>query len=460
MIINGDNLDLLAFLPDNSVDAVVTDPPYGLSSRPDMAEVLGHWLKGDDYKHRGAGFMGKAWDSFVPGPSLWAECLRVLKPGGYLVAFSSSRTYHLMTTAIALAGFEVRDQLFWLYGSGFPKSMNVGAAIEKKRDDRAEVLKVTRWVKEARDAAGFTNRDIDLFFGHNGMASHWTTQGEQPYIPTPEQIPPLLSLLGEEPPDEIAALLVKLNQRKGRPGEAYTAREVVGVVSKTRHADSAVAVPSSGGDYEVFTFNRTAPATEQGQQWHGWGTALKPAHEPITLARKPFKGTLADNVAKWGTGAINIDACRVEGGRWPANLLHDGSDEVGDVLPGVSRYFYHAKASRAERDRWLESRQPASAGEATDRTDGSDGLKSPRAGAGRTGGSRNTHPTVKPIAVMRWLIRLVTPPGGVVLDPYMGSGTTGVAAALEGVKFMGAEFDPAYFEIAEARIKGAENETD
>lgn len=496
MIINADNRDLLNMLPDNSVDAIVTDPPYGLSAIPDMAEVLRHWLNGDDYQHRGGGFMGKAWDSFVPGPTLWAECLRVLKPGGYLVAFSGARTYHLMTTAIALAGFEVRDQLFWLYGSGFPKSMNVGAAIEKKRHDRDAVLQVTAWIKEARDRAGLTNKAIDQIFGHNGMAGHWTTQGEQPYVPTLEQVPVLLAILGQDPPDHIAQLLITLNGRKGEPGDAYKAREVVGTVSKVRAPNSAVGVPGEGADYYRTEYNVTAPATEQGAQWAGFGTALKPAHEPITLARKPFKGPLADNVIKWGTGALNIDACRVPGvdkqladkyeslknqktrsnsvysggsrgrdtaipneaGRFPANLLHDGSDEVSDVLPGVMRYFYHAKASRAERDRWLEHIEAATGGQATDRKDGTAGLDNPRAGAGRKGGARNIHPTVKPIAVMRWLIRLVTPPGGVVVDPYLGSGTTGIAAELEGFKFMGAEFDPTYFEIARARIEGAKNE--
>ena len=285
----GDCLEVLTDFPDNSVDSIVTDPPYGLS------------------------FMGKKWDYDVPSTEIWAECLRVLKPGGHMLAFAGTRTQHRMAVRIEDAGFEIRDMIAWVYGSGFPKSKNLD------------------------------------------------------------------------------------------------------------------------GD------------------WQGWGTALKPALEPITLARKPFPGTVAGNVLEHGTGALNVDGCRVsapgeqitnrgrktayEGqsfgrqntktphqtpgqtlGRWPANLIHDGSDEVAELLGNAARFFYCPKTSKADR------------------------------------GEGNIHPTVKPTDLMRYLCRLVTPPGGTVLDPFMGSGSTGRGALLEGFDFIGIEMSPEYLEIARARI--------
>ncbi|ENN7084386.1 site-specific DNA-methyltransferase [Salmonella enterica] len=360
-------------LADNSIDAVVTDPPYGLSKQPDMSEVLRHWLNGDDYIHTGGGFMGKTWDSFVPGPSIWKEVFRVLKPGGHLLAFFGTRTYDLGTLAIRLAGFEIRDQIDWVYGSGFPKSLDVSKAT---------------------------------------------------------------------------------------------------------------------GD----------------EQWEGWGTALKPAHEPICVARKPLAGTVAENVMQFGTGGMNIDNCRIDSdgshkrkyqptnnerkifskqkgftptnaeGRFPANFVHDGSDEVVSLFPAkagaaahvkgieqsqasmssAARFFYSAKASKSDRDEGVLLAKKTAA-EMTDREPDTDGLNSPRAGAGRTSGTRNNHPTVKPTALMQWLVRLVTPPGGKVLDPFMGSGSTGKACAIEGFDFIGFEMDPHYCEIAKQRINYVHN---
>ncbi|MFE0305530.1 DNA methyltransferase, partial [Bacillus altitudinis] len=271
---HGDCLAILRMLPDNSVDSIVTDPPYGLSKEPDMAEVLRHWLAGDDYQHTGSGFMGKSWDSFVPGPSVWRECLRVLKPGGHLLAFFGARTQDLGTLAIRLAGFEIRDSIAWMYGSGFPKNMDVSKQIDK--------------------------------------------------------------MAGVE-------------------------REVISEKSNRSNFD-----PNSegGGGFKRGTIITSAPATEAAKEWDGWGTALKPAHEPITMARKPFKGSVTANVLAHGTGALNINACRIGteirsrleagfvrngrtdeevfnsgygrpkvvtgevAGRWPANPIHDGSDEV------------------------------------------------------------------------------------------------------------------------------------
>ena len=397
MIINMECLaGMSACLADNSIDAVVTDPPYGLSKEPDMMEVMKHWMNGDDYVHTGGGFMGKSWDSFVPGPAIWKEVFRVLKPGGHLLAFFGSRTYDLGTLAIRLAGFEIRDQIMWVYGSGFPKSLNVSKAI-----------------------------------------------------------------------------------------------------------------------------NKSAPTTDEAKQWSGWGTALKPAHEPICVARKPLSGTVAENVLTHGTGALNIDGCRVhtheqvkggsggllshqrddtdypqsdwlpsERGRWPANFVHDGSDDVLSLFPdkagaaapvkgnepsaasngnvtgkrnrvegvyhadngSAARFFYCAKTSKADRNEGV-SLTITSAADMVERDADSAGMKSPRAGAGRTSGARNDHPTVKPTELMRWLVRLVTPPGGTVLDPFTGSGSTGKACAIEGFEFIGFEMDGHYCEIAEQRIK-------
>jgi DNA modification methylase len=492
----GDCLDTLRAMPDASVDAVVTDPPYGLGREPDPREVLAAWLDGAEYQPGGAGFMGKAWDAFVPSPCVWSECLRVLKPGGHLLAFAGSRTYDWIVLGVRLAGFEVRDQLLWLYATGFPKSLNVSKAIDRQRHDRDEVYRVTAWIRSARDAAGVTNRQIDDAFECNGMARHWTDvppHGKQPSVPTLDQIPPLLDVLGltlDDVPDDVRRLIWTLNGRKGQPGAAWYEREVIG------SGRSAIANPDEKNRHTVgasasVEYDITAPATEAARQWDGWGTALKPAHEPIVLARKPLSGTVAHNVTTHGTGAINVDGCRVgdDSGRWPANVLHDGSPEVVAGFPVTSsatlrsgkggqdpaarqwgflrtmdrqptqhggyadtgtaaRFFYSAKASRAERERGLTHREPETVG---------DGRETPIDNAYQRGKTqrRNVHPTVKPVAVMRWLVRLVTPPGGVVLDPFTGSGTTGIAATLEGFRFIGCELSPEYAEIARARITHA-----
>jgi site-specific DNA-methyltransferase (adenine-specific) len=371
---HGDCLEVLRSLPDCSVDSVVTDPPYGLS------------------------FMGKRWDYDVPSVEVWAECLRVLKPGGHLLAFAGTRTQHRMAVRIEDAGFEIRDMIAWVYGSGFPKSLDVSKAIDK--------------------AAG-------------------------------------------------------------------AEREVIGKMENPASSIYSQSENEMSRDVPI-----TAPATPEAKQWQGWGTALKPALEPITVARKPLIGTVAENVLQHGTGAINVDGGRVvrdpddvsgwsqsgskasenramSGGnyardakpdadnRWPANFIHDGSEEATDLLGASARFFYCAKASKADRDEGCEKLQERSAGECVDRVEGSAGMESPRAGAGRTSGSRNHHPTVKPTDLMRYLCRLVTPPSGTVLDPFMGSGSTGKAAMLEGFAFVGIEREAEYIDIAKARIQSA-----
>jgi hypothetical protein len=371
-IYHGDCLDVLRTLPDASVDAVVTDPPYGLS------------------------FMGKRWDDDVPSVEVWAECLRVLKPGGHLLAFAGTRTQHRMAVRIEDAGFEIRDMIAWVYGSGFPKSLDVSKAIDKAAGAEREVV-----------CENPNHRAV------SGVGYEGVYQG-------------------------------------GNTGAAAI----------------------------------TAPATDAARQWHGWGTALKPALETITVARKPLAGTVAETVLAYGTGAINVDGCRIQGeawthpgsnaiggvygdfrsdsartghdaGRWPANLIHDGGPDVTDLLGEAARFFYCAKASRADRDAGCGDLPQRTAAETVERAEGSAGLDSPRAGAGRTSGARNHHPTVKPTDLMRYLCRLVTPPGGVVLDPFLGSGSTGRGAVLEGVRCVGIERDAEYVAVARARIAHA-----
>lgn len=382
-LLRGDCVEVLRGLAENSVDAVVTDPPYGLA------------------------FMGKKWDYSVPGVEVWRECLRVLKPGGYLLAFAGTRTQHRMAVNIEDAGFHIRDLIAWVYGSGFPKSHDVSKAIDKAAGAEREVVGPKIYA-DGKDRKNKTNRN------NSGRYNYTMRDGKDPNSMS------------------------------------------------------------------------TAPATEAAKQWEGWGTALKPALEPITVARKPFAGTIAENVLTWGTGAINVDGCRIEhneeckvlapslaninnpsekcrqagrrnsvlelkpNGRWPANLIHDGSDEVNDHFPDDSaRFFYCPKADKADRDAGL-SRAETSAADKTNRKPGSAGIN-PYAGTRVP--SRNNHPTVKPVALMQYLCRLVTQPGGVVLDPFMGSGTTGRACLAEGFGFVGIERDPDYFNLASERMR-------
>jgi site-specific DNA-methyltransferase (adenine-specific) len=413
-IYHGDCREVMQTLQTESVDSIVSDPPYGLS------------------------FMGKGWDHGVPGVEFWTEALRVAKPGAHLLAFGGTRTYHRLACAIEDAGWEIRDCVMWVYGSGFPKSHDVSKAIDK--------------------AAGAER------------------------------------------------------ERIGDYGQGFRAKGS-GLQGWQREAHSV--------DKGI-----TAPATDAARQWSGWGTALKPAWEPIIVARKPLVGTVAQNVLTHGTGAINVDGCRVgtDGGtakgnppkdesngiyghgingacdildigkgRWPANLIHDGSEEVVGLFPAAkgmatqrsgenvhvytgnalnhsktvfpevregyndsgsaARFFYCAKASKADRDEGCEGLAAKSrlddVGNKWTTVDYRDGHE-------RSVMARNHHPTVKPTALMRYLCRLVTPPGGIVLDPFTGSGSTGKGAILEGFRFIGIEREAEYVEIAKARIAAAE----
>lgn len=478
-LIVGDCREEMGKMADNSIDAIVCDPPYGMSEEPDAAEVLDHWLAGDDYEHKGAGFMGKTWDSFVPGPTVWAEAARVLKPGGYCIAFSSTRTSDLLGIAMRLAGLERRDTLTWLYWSGFPKSARISDLIERSRDhDFAAIYKVTAWIAKIRDLAGFSNRDIDQFFGFNGMAGHWTSQKSQPEIPKPEQWEELKRFLCATAPVGIDQLVKRLNAEKGELGEAWKAREIQG---EHKGANALQFMTEKFGDQgpalpprEI----RSTPTTDTGRRFADYGTALKPAQEPALVFRKPLTGTYAENVRTWGTGALNIERSRYAANdpAWPgpndAPIEFDPGDDLfgdkfgqtgrGDLGRWPANVYYCAKTSTAERNAGCENLQPKTGAEATDRTAGSAGLNSPRAGAGRTAARvANFHPTLKPRALLRYILRLVMPPTletgepPIVLDPFAGSGSLACAAADERFRSISIEISPDYAKIARARIAHA-----
>jgi DNA modification methylase len=385
---HGDCLDVLRTLEDNSVDSIVTDPPYGLS------------------------FMGKKWDYDVPSTDVWRECLRVLKPGGHALIACGTRTQHRMAVNIEDAGFEIRDVVTWLYGSGFPKSLDVSKAIDKAAGAEREVV-------------GF-------------------------------------------------------DASKARPNKEGFAK-----------VTSAIETSSNAGHKDN---GATITATEAAKKWQGWGTALKPACEFWTLARKPLgEKTVAANVLKHGTGGINVDGCRVSysenenidfnkvqdgniyggngiygeatqkqttplfktNGRFPANLILD--EEAARLLDeqtdsDCSRFFYVAKASKSERNAGCEGMPLKVSGGMSGTLDGT--LKT-GSGNDRNNLNQNCHPTVKPIKLMRYLCKLITPPNGIVLDPFMGSGSTGVAATQEHFDFIGIEREAEYVAIAEARISRA-----
>lgn len=405
LLLHGECKKMLKTLAAESIEAAVSDPPYGLGdmSPARVAECLAAWTRGEEYSPEGRGFMGKAWDAWTPGPDMWRELYRVLKPGAHALIFAGSRTQDLMSLALRLAGFEIRDTLQWLYGSGFPKSHNIDKAIDKALGAEREVI-----------------GSVIKYHCNKGDTVAWN-----------------------------------------------------GVLPQGRDPNS---------------MDITAPATDAARAWEGWGTALKPAYEPIILARKPLAGTVVQNTLEHGCGGLNIGGCRVawsegEGagytrppsdtprvamnsplgagdtrtgdaaGRWPANvLLDEGAAEVLDAqAPGASRFFYTAKASRAEREAGLDGHETKTGAELTGRAEGSVGLS---AYAGTRGAQprANTHPTVKPIELMRYLVRLITPPGASVIDPFMGSGSTGCAAVLEGARFVGIEREAEYMNIARARI--------
>lgn len=398
-LFQGDCRDTLRSLPDNSVDSVPCDPPYELN------------------------FMGKGWDrsGIANDPEFWREVYRVLKPGGHLAAFSASRTYHRMACAIEDAGFEIRDSLMWLYGVGFPKSLDVSKGIDKAGGDALVWKAFSREYAAAVIASDYTHSDIDKALGIKSSSCYWARTDHRGGMPPRHHWEKVRAMLGLS--DDFERLYEGAER-------AVIGQKTSGIANKGEGMRHTVGASSS------VVVDVTAPATPAAAEWEGWGTALKPAFEPIVLARKPLsEPTVAANVLKWRTGALNIDGCRVgdltsigstrsapkdEGtlvtGRWPANVVTDGSDEVVEVFPNNSaRFFYSAKASKTDR-----------------------------------AGSK--HPTVKPIALMQWLARLITPPGGTVLDPFAGSGTTGAAAVAEGFYAILCERESEYVADIKRRI--------
>lgn len=449
VLLHGDCLEKLKELPDNSVDSVVTDPPYGLSKEPNITEVLTKWMAGEPYNHNHKGFMGKEWDSFVPHPDIWKEVFRVLKPGGHALVFAGTRTQDLMTISLRLAGFEVRDVIEWIYFSGFPKSLDVSKAFDKRRDeDDPRIRAVTKFISDGRKKAKVTQKAIDEHFGFNGMASHWCAQSSQAQVPKMEQWEELKMLINltNEMDDEVKVL----NERKGKPGDAWEAREVVGESSN----GIAGGTKKHTGEADVYGFNGTfeitAPATSLAQRWEGWGTELKPAHEPIIMVRKPLhNGThivpVTGNIEKWGTGAINIGGCRNE--RFPANCVSLEPNEFHSKHFNVTPSELSKKASKKDRNSDWQGGEIA-----TEKADAGM-MPTMLTGSGnkRKTKNQNNHPTVKPTDLMAWLVRLITPPEGVVLDPFAGSGSTLVAAKREGFGFVGIEREEEYIKICEAR---------
>ncbi len=471
-------------LPDDSIDAIICDPPYNLA------------------------FMGKTWDTHINNAAYqewtreWAtEAYRVLKPGGHLLAFGGTRTYHRQTCGIEDAGFEIRDCLAWIYGTGFPKSLNVSKAIDK-RPGVTRHAEFAAHLRERIAVKGYTNTfDVaEAVIGRRtGAVANW----QKYQWPEAKWWPALRDLLDlDESWGDVIA-----EAKREKTGE----REV---------AKLAFA-PGQGSDHSARTLDVSSAATREAQQWEGWGTALKPAMEPIVVARKPLsEGTVAANVLEHGTGALNIDASRIgsdttrgeryggkppggsnteraipgqrdkvwsaPAGRWPANILFDeeaaavldeqsGERKAGGKVKGhepsrtgqngiygtwgrvenaphndaggASRFFYVAKAGKKERNAGLddfdEQRMEHSA-----RITPQD---NPRQRS--MSYNKNTHPCVKPIQLLRYLSKLVTPPGGTILDPFMGSGSGGCAAVLEGFNYIGIEMEPEYLEIARARIE-------
>ena len=463
-LIHGDCIDKLKELESNSIHAIVTDPPYGLS------------------------FMGKRWDYDVPSVEVWAECLRVLKPGGHLLAFAGTRTQHRMAVRIEDAGFEIRDMIAWVYGSGFPKSLDVSKAIDKRGGNAHMTAEIGAALKAARKARGISMSQADRTYC--GGVTLWSWYEGRP---AGQQMPTV------EVMAKVASDWPELQRYADLIAEAE--REVVGrSAHKPGIANGTKGHRTVGGTIAQHV-DITAPATPEAQQWAGWGTALKPALEPITVARKPFPGTVAANVLEHGTGALNVDGCRVGTrkenesgcsktgskasenrsmsganydpepkdeagtGRWPANLIHDGSDEVVGLFP---------QGSFNKPTEWKSDGDGADGTRALGKGVGKRTAGTVRNAFGDTGsaarffycakaskadrGEGNAHPTVKPTELMRYLCRLVTPPNGIVLDPFMGSGSTGKAAKIEGFGFIGIEREAEYMEIARARIDAAKYE--
>lgn len=539
LLLLGDCLDRLREMDDCSVDSVVTDPPYGLS------------------------FMGKKWDYDVPSEEVWRECLRVLKPGGHLLAFAGTRTQHRMAVRIEDAGFEIRDMIAWVYSTGFPKSHNFGCKCSKDTLPYSHEENLPREPKAERDLHPLRDSNVSPSL-HIGEGRGKVLQPRLSKSSTPiegrEQLSATEVWSGESSMEGRCNLLEEEGQLQanqvcqvskgvltdgeerrihhGTPFNNGEDIETLFIEDRSRTSCKPQPAGQPTGKSGVIPKQRGAQegGVETDQvcakcgklaEWQGWGTALKPALEPVTVARKPLgEKTVAANVLKHGTGAMNVDGCRVGTdeslgrplsarpeassvnaynwstrpnpqagqfldntgglGRWPANLIHDGSDEVVGLFPSgakpkperqgkkggsgfglfndektaktlgvwpadaggsAARFFYCAKASKADRDEGCGELEKKNNMRVNGPRESEEEKHATKLG--------NHHPTVKPTALMRYLCRLVTPPEGIVLDPFMGSGSTGKAAVLEGFQFIGIERDEEYMKIAESRIAAA-----
>ena len=361
MILNLDCRHGLAMLPDNSVDAIVCDPMYGLGKEPDALAMLQAWMNGKDYVHKSkSGFMGKEWDAFVPQPSMWRECWRVLKPGGYLLAFAGTRTQHLMALGLQISGFEIRDMIAWVYGSGYPKH-------------RSSLKPALEPITMAR-----------------------------------------------KPAERATLLNIDACRVEGRERTEY------GLSNATRTAGNTYGTPSPGADFDSTVGRYPANLIHDGS--------------PEVLALFPDSAGSGGSVPNvkisgYGDGAVGTGSAEYLGGERTKVDCGTGS---------AARFFYCAKASKKDRNEGLEDRVPTYVGRYA-------------GGGGHESYQINPHPTVKPTELMRYLCRLVTPPGGLIVDPFAGSGSTGKAAILEGFQFIGFELDPQYTAIANARLEAARN---
>jgi DNA modification methylase len=460
--------------------------------------------------------MGKKWDYDVPTIEFWYQVYRVLKPGGHILAFGGTRTYHRLAVNIEDAGFEIRDQIQWLYGSGFPKSLNVGKAIDKINGETNRQIKFVEWFR----TTGLKQKQTNQIIGKSDVGSHYLRL-DQPAIPTKDLWIKLRPHIKVNIPLWVDELIERIEKE----------REIIGLEMTNKTVMQNIGDTNESGEYI-----RTKGKTE----WEGWGSALKPANEPICLARKPLsEKSIAENVLKWRTGGLNIDGCRIETddkyvykngpkgnsfsvgkepdgkrtepvemnglGRFPANLILDESaaemldkqsgfsktnckrgevdmnkrttkgavfiDNNGKPTSGhkkiinastikdeggASRFFYVAKVSKAERNMGLdgfEEKRLCQGGYESNWSSDKEG----DIGINKVKMFKNNHPTVKPVNLMSYLCKLITPPNGIVLDPFMGSGSTGIAALLNDFRFVGMEMDENYFKIAEARINDFES---
>lgn len=416
VIIHGDCLEELKKLPDNSIDAIVTDPPYGLSEEPNIKEVLTKWMEGEVYEHKGTGFMNKEWDSFVPGPHIWKEALRVLKPGGHALVFAGTRTQDLMTTSLRLAGFEIVDVVLWNYFSGFPKSQNIGKLLDKGVRWIVDFEKFRDTCLQALKKEGKSRAELQRLLG-NHMLNHYLTKGSQPAIPKYRDfliMKDYLELEGEyddyfRPPVERKKIGEKIVQ-----GEKGTAGGYKNGLASLRNA----------GTNKKRLVDITAPATEIAKKYDGWQTSLKPAHEPIILCRKKNEKPLAQEDSSFMYIYQNISPPEASK---KASSKDRNTDWLGRDLKLPAKSKFGEREGRAP-----FSFQPIPV-------------------------MKNIHPTVKSTAIMRWLCRLICPPGGVILDPFAGSGSTLVAAKQEGFHYIGIEREAEYVEIIRARVEPEED---